>query len=62
MIIFQGIELGNYLIKNVVAKVLEEFPLVDRLSSLSPIPNYRIWLLERIKYGKKFGKYMNRNS
>lgn len=45
----QGIELGNYLIKTAAAKVLEEFPLVDKLSTLSPIPNYRIWLLERIK-------------
>ncbi|XP_012261945.2 malonyl-CoA decarboxylase, mitochondrial-like [Athalia rosae] len=46
----QGIELGNYLIKNVAAKVLEEFPQIDQLSSLSPIPNYRTWLLERIKH------------
>ncbi|XP_046418541.1 malonyl-CoA decarboxylase, mitochondrial-like [Neodiprion fabricii] len=54
----QGIELGNYLIKNVAAKVLEEFPLIDQLSSLSPIPNYRIWLLERIKndVGQTFTK------
>ncbi|XP_012272190.1 malonyl-CoA decarboxylase, mitochondrial [Orussus abietinus] len=45
----QGIELGNYMIKEVIKKVIEEFPLVNELSSLSPIPNFKTWLLEKIK-------------
>ena len=45
----QGIELGNYLIKEVASEVISEFPLIDELSTLSPIPNFRIWLLERMK-------------
>ncbi|XP_015606954.1 malonyl-CoA decarboxylase, mitochondrial isoform X2 [Cephus cinctus] len=45
----QGIELGNYLIKEVVKTVINEFPMIDQLSSLSPIPNFRLWLLDRIK-------------
>lgn len=48
----QGIELGNYLIKEVVGEILQEFPMIDQLSSLSPIPNFRLWLLKRIKQGK----------
>ncbi|XP_076669878.1 malonyl-CoA decarboxylase, mitochondrial isoform X2 [Andrena cerasifolii] len=45
----QGIELGNYLIKEVASEVISEFPLIHELSTLSPIPNFRIWLLERMK-------------
>ncbi|XP_043484772.1 malonyl-CoA decarboxylase, mitochondrial-like isoform X2 [Leptopilina heterotoma] len=45
----QGIELGNYLIKEVAKQVTNEFPMIDQLSSLSPIPNFRLWLLEKIK-------------
>lgn len=45
----QGIELGNYLIKEVANQVVTEFPMIDKLSSLSPIPNFRMWLLEKIK-------------
>ncbi|KAK2577169.1 hypothetical protein KPH14_003326 [Odynerus spinipes] len=45
----QGIELGNYLIKEVANQVVTEFPMIHELSSLSPIPNFRIWLLEKIK-------------
>ncbi|KAF4529235.1 hypothetical protein B566_EDAN017747 [Ephemera danica] len=45
----QGIELGNYLIKRVVTELRAEFPLVSMFSSLSPIPHFRTWLLERLK-------------
>ncbi|XP_012137597.2 malonyl-CoA decarboxylase, mitochondrial isoform X1 [Megachile rotundata] len=45
----QGIELGNYLIKEVVKQIISEFPMIDELSSLSPIPNFRSWLLEKMK-------------
>ncbi|KAG7209609.1 hypothetical protein KM043_011264 [Ampulex compressa] len=45
----QGIELGNYLIKEVANQITTEFPMINQLSSLSPIPNFRIWLLEKMK-------------
>ncbi|KAF3423271.1 hypothetical protein E2986_00256 [Frieseomelitta varia] len=45
----QGIELGNYLIKEVAKKVISEFPMINELSTLSPIPNFRTWFLEKIK-------------
>ncbi|XP_034948806.1 malonyl-CoA decarboxylase, mitochondrial-like [Chelonus insularis] len=49
----KGIELGNYLIKEVVKEVSREFPKIDQLSSLSPIPKFRLWLLEGIKQDAK---------
>ncbi|XP_017880324.1 malonyl-CoA decarboxylase, mitochondrial-like [Ceratina calcarata] len=45
----QGIELGNYLIKRVAKEILSEFPMICELSTLSPIPNFRTWLLEKLK-------------
>ncbi|XP_033215871.1 malonyl-CoA decarboxylase, mitochondrial-like isoform X2 [Belonocnema kinseyi] len=45
----QGIELGNYLIKEVAKQVTNEFPMIDQLSTLSPIPNFRMWVIEKIK-------------
>ncbi|XP_033345672.1 malonyl-CoA decarboxylase, mitochondrial-like isoform X2 [Bombus vosnesenskii] len=45
----QGIELGNYLIKEVAKQVLSEFPMITELSTLSPIPNFRTWFLEKTK-------------
>ncbi|XP_066601656.1 malonyl-CoA decarboxylase, mitochondrial-like [Prorops nasuta] len=45
----KGIELGNYLIKEVVKKVSAEFPLINLFSTLSPIPEFRIWFFEKIK-------------
>ncbi|XP_023708296.1 malonyl-CoA decarboxylase, mitochondrial isoform X2 [Cryptotermes secundus] len=49
----QGIELGNYLIKRVVRELQAEFPLVSKFSSLSPIPSFRFWLVERLKTAEK---------
>ncbi|XP_053976346.1 malonyl-CoA decarboxylase, mitochondrial-like [Hylaeus volcanicus] len=45
----KGIELGNYLIKEVANEVISEFPMIHELSTLSPIPNFRSWLLEKLK-------------
>ncbi|XP_031846449.1 malonyl-CoA decarboxylase, mitochondrial isoform X2 [Nomia melanderi] len=45
----QGIELGNYLIKEVASEIISEFPMIRELSTLSPIPSFRNWLLERIR-------------
>ncbi|XP_032669378.1 malonyl-CoA decarboxylase, mitochondrial-like isoform X2 [Odontomachus brunneus] len=50
----QGIELGNYLIKEVVKEITTEFPAVQLLSSLSPIPNFKAWLLEKLKQDMKY--------
>ncbi|KAK9506712.1 hypothetical protein O3M35_008597 [Rhynocoris fuscipes] len=49
----QGIELGNYLIKRVVRELQAEFPRVNQFSSLSPIPNFKNWLMEKIKLIEK---------
>ncbi|XP_076287830.1 malonyl-CoA decarboxylase, mitochondrial isoform X2 [Lasioglossum baleicum] len=45
----QGIELGNYLIKEVASEIISEFPMIRELSTLSPIPNFKSWLLEKLK-------------
>ncbi|KAG7209608.1 hypothetical protein KM043_011264 [Ampulex compressa] len=50
----QGIELGNYLIKEVANQITTEFPMINQLSSLSPIPNFRIWLLEKMKQDSSY--------
>ncbi|XP_075227553.1 malonyl-CoA decarboxylase, mitochondrial-like [Lycorma delicatula] len=49
----QGIELGNYLIKQVVRELQAEFPYVFQFSSLSPIPSYRAWLIDKLKSAEK---------
>lgn len=49
--LLQGIELGNYLIKEVAGEITTEFPAVQQLSSLSPIPNFKSWLLDKLKQG-----------
>ena len=48
-----GIELGNYLIKQVVKELQKEFPRMSRFSSLSPIPGFRSWLLAELKVAQK---------
>lgn len=50
----QGIELGNYLIKEVASEIKTEFPAVQQLSSLSPIPNFKSWLLDKLKQDVAF--------
>ncbi|KAL6262344.1 hypothetical protein P5V15_007433 [Pogonomyrmex californicus] len=45
----QGIELGNYLIKKVASEITTEFPAVQQLSSLSPIPHFKTWLFDKLK-------------
>jgi len=48
-----GIELGNYLIKQVVKELQKEFPKMSMFSSLSPIPGFRNWLLGELKLAIK---------
>ncbi|XP_050464991.1 malonyl-CoA decarboxylase, mitochondrial-like [Cataglyphis hispanica] len=50
----QGIELGNYLIKKVASEITTEFPAVQQLSSLSPIPNFKSWLFDKLKQDVAF--------
>lgn len=45
----QGIELGNYMIKRVAQELHSEFPRVTKFSTLSPIPMFRGWLIDKIK-------------
>lgn len=49
----QGIDLGNYLIKRVVRELQAEFPHMTQFSTLSPIPAFRPWLLEKIKAAER---------
>ena len=44
----QGVELGNHLIKKAVEELKREFGNLHQFSSLSPIPGFRIWLLDQI--------------
>ncbi|XP_063405322.1 malonyl-CoA decarboxylase, mitochondrial-like isoform X1 [Mytilus trossulus] len=44
----QGIDLGNYLIKQVVRELQSEFPRIYQFSSLSPIPGFKEWLIMEI--------------
>ena len=39
-----GISFGNFLIKQVVQELSQEFPGLTRFSTLSPIPGFRKWL------------------
>jgi malonyl-CoA decarboxylase len=44
----RGISFGNFLIKQVVEELQAEFPQLNRFSTLSPVPGFRHWLLERL--------------
>ena len=44
-----GIDLGNFLIKQVAQRVLTEFPNVQTLITLSPIPGFRNWLHTQVE-------------
>ena len=44
-----GIDLGNFLIKQVAQRVLTEFPNIETLITLSPIPGFRNWLHTQVE-------------
>ena len=44
-----GIDLGNFLIKQVAQRVLTELPNVETLITLSPIPGFRNWLHTQVE-------------
>ncbi|KAJ1996321.1 hypothetical protein GGI25_000385 [Coemansia spiralis] len=39
-----GVDLGNFLIKRVVAVLRAELPNIDAFCTLSPLPRFRVWL------------------
>lgn len=43
-----GVDLGNYLIKQVAGELQREWPQMNQFSSMSPIPGFRDWLLGEI--------------
>ena len=43
----RGVSFGNVLIKQVVEDLGKEFPRIRTFATLSPIPGFRAWLLER---------------
>jgi len=43
----RGVSFGNVLIKQVVEDIGKEFPRIRTFATLSPIPGFRTWLLER---------------
>ena len=47
------INLGNFLIKQVAKLVITEFPSVDTLITLSPIPGFRNWLHTQVEAERK---------
>ena len=47
----RGISFGNFLIKQVVEELDAEFPQLERFSTLSPVPGFRRWLMQRLAAG-----------
>jgi malonyl-CoA decarboxylase len=47
----RGISFGNFLIKQVVEELQVEFPQLKRFSTLSPVPGFRRWLMQRLAEG-----------
>jgi malonyl-CoA decarboxylase len=47
----RGISFGNFLIKQVVEELQAEFPQLEHFSTLSPVPGFRRWLMQRLAEG-----------
>src|SRR6266478_1965362 len=47
----RGISFGNFLIKQVVEELHAKFPQLERFSTLSPVPGFRRWLMQRLAEG-----------
>src|SRR6266478_4947294 len=47
----RGVSFGNLLIKQVVEELQAEFPQLERFSTLSPVPGFRRWLMQRLAEG-----------
>ena len=44
----RGVSFGNFLIKQVVEELQVEFPQLKQFSTLSPVPDFRRWLTQRL--------------
>jgi malonyl-CoA decarboxylase len=44
----RGVPFGSFLIKQVVEDVSKEFPRIKKFATLSPVPGFRKWLLEKV--------------
>ncbi|CAM9502153.1 unnamed protein product [Ectocarpus fasciculatus] len=51
----QGVQLGNFLIKRVVAQLRAELPQLETFATLSPIPSFRSWLGKKAKHRAALG-------
>jgi malonyl-CoA decarboxylase len=49
----RGVSFGNVLIKQVVEDLGKEFPRVRTFATLSPIPGFRAWLVDRVTTAPK---------
>lgn len=47
-----GISFGNFLIKRVVDRLMQEFPNLKTFATLSPVPGFRKWLDDRLAEGE----------
>ncbi|GLC41388.1 hypothetical protein PLESTB_001017000 [Pleodorina starrii] len=45
----RGIDLGQFLIKRAAERLMSEHPSIRRLVTLSPLPNFRSWLISRLR-------------
>ncbi|GLI61068.1 hypothetical protein VaNZ11_003331 [Volvox africanus] len=45
----RGIDLGQFLIKRVAERLIAEHPSIRQLVTLSPLPNFRSWLISRLR-------------
>jgi malonyl-CoA decarboxylase len=44
----RGVPFGNFLIKQVVEKLQSEFPRLKKFATVSPVPEFRAWLGEKL--------------
>jgi hypothetical protein len=54
-----GVDLGNHLIKSVVGVLKSEFSALDTFCTLSPIPNFRRWLQDKIDRAATSDKFVD---
>ncbi len=47
-----GISFGNFLIKRVVEELSREFPHIEHVATLSPVPGFRAWLDPKLSAGE----------
>lgn len=56
-----GVDLGNHLIKSVLRVLRNEFPTLHTFCTLSPIPNFRKWLTDKIDRTQTSDKFIDAN-